>query len=796
MLNNYLIVALRSLRRQKGYAAINVVGLALGLAAFLFLAFWVQDERSFDRFHTHADRLYRLNKVFTPPEGPTARHALSPGPMGPTLEADFPDVEAAIRVMPAWGGMLLVHGETTLPTPDVLFADAEFLDAFDFRLLRGDPSTALVEPLSLVLSEHLAHALFGDADPLGQTLVGAGELTYTVTGIVEDVPAQSHLRYNALASWSTLVTGNGGLEAGWLERWLPQSIFTYVLLRPGADPAALEAKMPAFMATHFPERADQYHFYLQPLRDVYLGSTDVLYQRSMVQGNRAYVYVLGIVGVLILLIACANFTNLATARAMQRGKEVGVRKSVGAQRGQLVVRFLGEAVVLVGLALVAALALVEGFRPAFNAFTGKAAPAYAWAAPEVLLGLAGLTVLVALAAGLYPAVVLSGFRPAQALKGGDTVGGHRFRQILVTAQFAASIALLVGTAVVYQQMRFAQTQHPGYDREQIVVLPIGPTGLGQQIEPFRDALVRHPGVAAATGSSDVPGESFSTYTIVPEGRPEDEGLTAAALFLDDTDLLQTYGIDLAAGRFFAPDRPADSSAVVINEAMARTFGWTDAIGKRIDVPGEGGEHTVIGVVEDFQTASMHQAVAPLFMALQPSGGYMSVRITGEDVPATLAHLRATWERFEPRYPFDYSFLDETFAQLYAADRQLMRTLGLFAGLAVLIACLGLFGLAAYAAQQRRKEIGVRKVLGASVGSVVALLTRDFAALVLVGFAVAVPLAWWAMDRWLDGFAYRVALGPGVFVAAGLVALAVALAAVSGQAFRAAAADPVDALRNE
>ncbi len=796
MLKNYLTVALRQLRRQKGYAGLNVAGLAVGLACCLLIALWVRDERSFDRFHSENDRLYRLNKVHTLPTGGTELHALSSGPMGPQLVADYPEVEATVRILPWWGDLLFERGETSLTVPGVTFADRNVFEVFDFDLLRGDPATALEAPLSVVLTERLAEAFFGSDDPIGQTLLGFGDLTYTVTGIVEDTPPHSHLQYGSFVSWSSVVPGNGGLDFNWLTIWRPQSIYTYVLLRPDADPAALEAKLPGFMTEHFAERADQYRLYLQPLGDIYLGSMDILYQRSMVQGNRAYVYVLSVVALLILLIACVNFMNLSTARASRRAVEVGVRKSVGARRPQLIGQFLSEALLLVGLGLGLALVLVETVRPAFNQLVGKAMPAFAWTDPPVLIALAGLGLLVGLAAGTYPAFVLSAFRPARILKGSQTFGGRRFRQVLVTAQFAASIALLAGTFLVYSQMQFVLDENPGYDRDHLVTLPTGRTDIGDQAAAFKAEALRHPGITHATLTNNVPGQGFSTHTVVPEGRPEDEGLTAAGLFLDDTDLIETYGLTLAEGRFFDPARPADSSAIVLNQAMVRSLGWTDAVGKRFDMPGEIDEGTVIGVVEDFQIAAMYQEVAPLFMALDGSNGSLTVRLAGDDVAGALAHLEATWAQFEPRYPFEYQFLDDTFAQLYQSDRRLMQTLGLFAVLAILVACLGLLGLAAYTAERRTKEIGVRKVLGAGVASIIGLLSVDFLRLVGIGFVVAAPLAWFAAERWLDGFAYRIDVGLLPFVIAGALVLLLALVTVSTQALRAATADPVKALRYE
>ena len=789
-------LATRRLGRDAGYTALNIGGLAVGLACCLLIAMWVGDERAHDRFHTKSERLYRLNKINTQPTGEQSHEALSSGPMAPTLVADFPEVEAAVRILPWWGEVLLQRDEMSLPVSDVTFADANLFEVFDFQLLRGDPATALDAPLSIVLTEGLAHTFFGDDDPLGETLVGQGDLVYTITGIVEDTPLESHLQYSAFVSWASVAPGNGALEMDWLMRWLPQTLFTYVLLQPDADPAALESKLPSFMETHFADRAEQYHLYLQPLEEIYLNSTDILYQRSMALGNQMHVTVLSVVALLILLIACVNFMNLATARAGRRAGEVGVRKSVGAQRSQLIVQFLGEAFVLVALSLGVALVLVEGIRPWFNALIGTSVKPFAWTTPSVLAAILGLGMTVGLVAGLYPAFVISAFRPTRALKHDAGGGGRRFRQVLVTVQFAASIALLAGTALVVRQMQYVQSENPGYDREQIVVLPTGPTSIAEQAAAFKEELLRHPSILRVSASSNVPGESIGTYSIEPEGRLGDEGLTAALMMLDDAKFLETYGLTMASGRFFDSARAADSSAVVINEAMARSLGWTESVGRRFDVSGELEGGTVIGVVEDFQMASMHQEIEPLVVVLQPRPYNVSVRIAGGESASALAHLRTTWERFETRYPFEYAFLDDAFADLYESDQQLMQTLGVFAGLAILIACFGLLGLAAYTAERRKKEIGVRRVLGASVPSIVGLLSRDYLKLVVVGFVVAVPLAYIAAERWLASFAYRIDIGASSFAFAGGIVLAIAALTVGIHALRAATADPIRALRAE
>ncbi len=797
MVKQYVSLAARVLRKYRLYSAINVLGLAVGIACCVLISIWAREELAFDGFHENADRIYRINKVYTPTTGGRELHALTPGPMAGALLDEFPEIETATRILPSWGGMLLVNGETSVASQDVLFVDQSFADVFSFQMVRGDRSSALTTPASIVLTTSMAQALFGDEDPMGSVVVGGGDFDYTVTGIIEDTPDNSHLRYNALVSWSTIESTADLLNYSFLERWLPQTIYTYVMLRDGTSAGAVDAKLPDFTATHLASRADQYSFYLQPLSDVYLQSRDVLYQRSMVQGSGQSVRALGLVAFLILLIACVNFTNLTTAQATRRAREIGVRKSLGAHRRQLVTQFLAEAFALAGLAAIVSTVLLEASRPLFNALTGKEAAAFFWVRPDILLSLAAVWVLAGFLGGLYPAVVLSRLQPARAIKNVTRTkrrGG--LQTSLVTAQFAAAIVLIIASATVIRQMDFVQRTDPGFDREHVVVLPVGRTGIPNQLDAFKAELLESPGILAAAATSDVPGTSLSSYSVLPEGRSADEGIISDAVFLADTDLLNAYGMQMASGRFFDPNRPADSSAIVVNEAMVRSLGWTDAVGKRFDRVGEDHQGTIIGVVKDYHQASVHQEVAPIFFALERRIGALSVRVADSDVSAALGAMRTAWERFEPRYPFEYSFLDDDFAALYELDRRLMKTLSFFAILAVLVACLGLFGLAAFAAEQRTKEIGIRKVLGASATSVVTLLSRDYIRLVLVAFVIAAPLGFLIAQRWLDGFAYRINVGPGTLVIAGIAVLVTALLTVSTQAIRAAHNDPVKSLRYE
>lgn len=799
MFRTFLRSIWRTISRHKAHSFINIFGLALGLTCCILILLFVQTEVSFDRFHHNADRLYRLIKLVTPQTGGTEIHSISSGQMGPAMVRDFPEVEQCTRLLPWFDDILMTHDETTLKIPDVVFADSTFFSTFDFKLVYGDPRTALTRPLSIVLSEQTARKFFGDRIPIGESIVGFRDEVYTITGIIADAPANSHLRYNALISWSSTVAGVGPLEMPWLNNWLTQVAYTYVLLRPGTDAAALQQKLPDFMLRHFAEKANQYKLLLQPLTGIYLKSGHMLFTRGLRLGNIDYVYVFSAIAVLILLIACINFMNLATARATRRAKEVGVRKVLGADRRRLAYQFLGESAVFSLLAMILAALAVEVLLPAFNSFTGKELQFDPTSNLTLLGGIFFLTIFVGFIAGMYPALVLSRFQPVRALKGVWTGAPQAVlpRKILVTAQFAIAVALIAGTFVIYQQMVFTQKKNLGFKKEQIVVLPIGDTEIAVKFAAFKNELLQYPHIVSATGCNSVPGQGMMSFGLHPEGKPETEDWTAASIRIDDFDLLKTYGMSMADGRYFSPHFATDTTnGIVINESLARSLGWKQPIGKTMDVPGEVEHGRVIGVIKDFHMKSFHYPIEPLFLYYAPRHGNLSVRITTEDVPATIEFIRDAWRRFDSRYPFEYFFLDEQFDQLYASDQRLMETFTLFSILAIVVSGLGLLGLTSYATEQRVKEIGIRKVLGATVPGIVVLISRDFVKLVLIASVVAGPVAWLAMNRWLEDFAYRTEIGWWVFALAGCVALVIALLTIGAQAIRAARANPVKALRYE
>ena len=786
MLQNYFKIALRTLRRQPGYAFINLGGLALGLTCSFLIILFVRHELSYDDFHTNADRIHRVLL-----ESETQRQAFTSASYAPRLEAMYPEIEAAIR-MDFRGSYLRVGNDLLSLGQQLLFTDAVFLEAFDFPMLQGNAATALAAPRSIVLTESGARSLFGRTDVVGEVIGYANQFDLTVTGLVADPPANSHLRFGALVSFPTM-TDLMGADA--LEDDTNYNYQTYVLLKPGVSLGALRQKLPAYGIHHYGEENGRQRWVaLQPLAEIHT-TTDVRWDYGTnVDPN--YLLGFGLIGLFILVIACVNFTNLATARATGRAKEVGVRKSIGAQRGQLIAQFLGESVVMSAGAVLLALGLVVALLPWFNDLIGTQA-SFDWAN----LGVLGLLVVIGLGAGVlagsYPAFYLSAFRPARVLKG-DAGGSRRaaaLRKGLIVLQFSIAVFLIIATLTVYNQLRYVQSKELGFDKEQVVF--VSGRALGDNFEAFEQELLQHPAFLQVSKSVHVPGRAFTSQTYNWPGAEEEEGKSISALIIDP-DYVETMGLTILEGRNLSWDRPTDvTQAYLVNEALVRDMGWADPIGQPFRVWSNEEMGEVVGVVQDFHFKSLHQTIEPVVMRMEPSwGGLAVVRFAGGDVGGMLATLETTFKKFAPGYPFRYTFLDQDFERLYQEEQEMGQLFGVFAGLAIFLACLGLFGLAAFAAAQRTKEIGVRKVLGASVLNLVGLLSKDFLVLVGVAFVVAAPLAYFAMTTWLSAFAYHISLGVGTFVLALFLAVAIAFLTVGFQALRASTVNPVQALRYE
>jgi len=788
MIKSYLKIALRNLHKHRSYTALNVVGLGLGVFCCLLILLFVQDERSYDRFHENADRIYRVT-VHQTYGGQTNDHLLAPVGMGATLAAALPAVEQATKVR-SYASTLVTRGDQPFYEDGVFAADPTFFDVFSFSLLQGNPETALANPRSVVLCEHLTRKYFGEENPVGQSL-RLNTTDYEVTGVAAEVPHNAHFHFHLLLSF------NPESVFGSVDSWAGGAYPTYLLLAEGYTAADVEAALPPLKAKYLnEEQAARIGYGFQPLTAIHLYSN---LEGSELEptGDIRYVYLFATIALLVLLIACVNYMNLATARSARRAREVGVRKALGANRSHLRRQFLGESLVMSSLAVALGIALVELALPTFNRLVQKEIAVQYLGPDSILPVLLGIVLLVGLIAGSYPAFFLSAFNPARVLKSA-TAGSRRgywLRSGLVTFQFAVSIMLIVATVVVQHQLNYVQTKRLGFDKEHVVVIRTRGA-----VKDTRAAFTE-----ALAGLSSVKNVAENTPTgmhlrgpAYPEGWDEDgEGVMTWLTYID-YDFLPTLGIEIAEGRAPSADHATDArDAVLVNEAAVREYGWDDPVGKTIRLNDE--QHRVIGVVKDYHYRSLKEAIAPLVLMIgadQLAYSDIAARVYPTDLPATLAALEATWKTFAPDRPFEYRFLDEEFGKYYQAEQRLGRIFGAFSFLAILISCLGLFGLASFTTEQRTKEIGIRKVLGASASGLVVMLSKDFTRLIGLAFLVSAPLAYFAMNQWLEDFAYRIDISWPIFLTAGLAALGVALLTVSYQAIKAALADPVKSLRYE
>lgn len=810
MLTNYLKIAWRNVRKNRAFAAINILGLAIGMATCLLISLFVRDELSYDRFHQNADRIYRVVLRGTL-NGEQLREANVMPPVAQTLQSRFPEVEETVRLR-GIGFPRLTYGEKSFREDKVTYADSTLFRVFTLPLLKGDARTALTRPNTVVITQKTAQRYFGDEDPMGKVLtMDNGRATFTVTGVMANVPRNSHFQFDLFASMASLPEANQ-------TNWMQSNFFTYLLLPDGYDYRQLEAKLVPVVQTHmapplekvlgmsraeFRKNGTLVGLFLQPLTDIHLHS-DLKPETDLEPGGDVrYVYLFGAIAVFMLLLACINFMNLSTAGAAKRAKEVGVRKVLGSAKSRLIGQFLTESALLTSLALVLAVGLVVALLPLFNSLAGKALTLNLTRTPWVLPGLIGFGLLVSLLAGSYPAFFLSSFRPISVLKSA-TVGTGRsgLRSGLVVFQFLVSISLIIATTVVYQQLRYIQTIRLGYDKEQVLVLE-GTGALGKNEAVFRRQLTQDSRVVNASVSGFLPNTRYNTGLIAMQPDRNDAQMTRMSWFGIDPYYLPTLGMTLAAGRNFAPNSRSDSAGVLINETAARLFGWSkSAIGRSLTHPaidGSGADaqtYRVIGVVKDFHFRSLHERIAPAVMTLSDNAGSIIVKTRTADITGLLSSIKSQWAAFGTEEPFTYSFLDESYRASYEAELKTSRILALFAGLTIFVACLGLFGLATFTAEQRTKEIGVRKVLGASVASIVQLLAKDFLKLVLIAMVIASPIAGYAMHRWLQEFAYRIDITWWVFAVAGLLAVGIALLTVSFQSIKAALMNPVKSLRSE
>ena len=779
MFKNYLTVAFRSMLRHKGFAFIHVFGLSIGLASCMLIGLYIHDEVRYDSFHEKADRVYRVLRQFDLPDLQTTIET-TPTALAVVAE-QLPDVERATRM--AWSSPIVKRGTQEFVESGFLYTEAGFFELFSYPLSRG--TAALDRPGTLVLSERMAAKYFADEDPVGQMLV-VDDRDVEVTGVMSPTPAQSHLRFDFVGS---IEIADDQLNWGFNNH------LTYLLLREGAAKEGVTHQVAAVIAENRPEQiggVNDFIPHLQPIRDIHLGegvSVDITSR-----GNILYVYLFGALAVFVLLLACINFMNLATARSLDRAREVGMRKTLGAKRAQLVGQFLGESVLTSAVALALAFGLCFVLLPSLNDFTGKNLSFSMLFKGSLPLFIAGLVLGTGLIAGSYPALVLSHFKPIRALKGVVTGGrGDGLRKGLVIFQFALSIALIASTGVVLSQLSYMQSAGLGFEAEHL--LTVEQAGyLGSKIQAFEEEASRITGVESVSSGFSMPG----TFFINSMWQTDDPGSEAHNLDYTfvDFDYIETLGIEMVAGRSINPAYSTDSSAVMLNETAAFDFGWSadEAVGKKLR-RGDS-EFTVVGVAKDFHYRSLHETIYPLALfGPWRSSRYAAIRLSGENVPLTLASLKGVWQQFS-ELPFSYSFLADNLASQYRSEQVLSRVFIVFSGLAILIACLGLFGLVAFMAEKRTKEFGIRKTLGASTGNLLTLLSKDFLKLVMVAFLVAVPVGFVAMNRWLEQYAYRIEIDLRVFLLAGGLAFVIALGTVSFQSIKAAFANPVTSLRHE
>ena len=812
MLLNYLKIILRNLRRQKGYAFINIAGLSLGVACCIIIFLYVQHELSYDKFHPDADRIYRVAVERNAPNDVTVS-AQTPPPLAAALVNDLPSVEKATRI---WrdrsGRTTLRYDSNQFYEERVFFADSNFFDIFPMQFIDGDPQTALSEPFAIVLTASMASKYFGTDNPIGKTITlrepsDRDLFQYHVTGVIQNPPANMHFKADFLASYMSQRWSRS-------QNWHGFAPYTYITIQPGATPKEVAANLPAMLDRYatpqtaeafglsedsFEEADHSYRYFLQPVTDIHLGSH--LSDEIEANGNATAVYLFGIIALFILLNACVNFINLATARSTKRAREVGMRKALGSSRWQIVRQFLVESLAYSSIAVVLAVITINFTLPVFYSLTGKELALPPFNEIWLWLSLIGLTVTVGLLAGSYPALFLSAFQPTSVLVGSPRLSNSRsiLRNGLVMFQFAISIALMVGAIVVYSQLTFMIEKDLGFDKSRTLVIE-GAEVLHPRGETFKDILRQQPGILSVSNAERTPGSPMETelFRLIDVANAD---LTPLQYTYTGFDFVETLGLTVIDGRSLSRDYASDSTAVLLNESAVRALNILDPVGKKLEWPDEG-IYTIVGVVEDFHFQSLHTSIQPLaLLGPDPRNQnrpnlLMTVRIDGRDLPTTLSLIQKTWEAFAPQNPYAYRFLDADFRRLHQADRLTSRLFGAFAGLAILIACMGLFGLAAYTAEQRTKEIGVRKTLGATAIQIITLLSKDFFKLVLLAFIIAAPLAYLAMNKWLSDFAYHIDVSWSLFVLVAIIVTTVTIITVSFQAIRASLANPVDALRYE
>ena len=806
MFKNYLKTAIRNLLRYKGFAIINISSLTIGIIGCLVIGLFVWDEWQYDKDIPGGENVYRIYEQRKNNEAITYGASVVPA-YATFLKRTFPEVDTTTRILMSLDKFLVETGEKRNYEDKGWFVESSFFKVFPLKFTQGDPATALVEPRTVVITEELAKKYFNNENPVNKTLY-IDKDTFAVKGVLAKLPEHFHLNFRYLMSLPS-----AGVEKERMDLWTWHQFYTYIKVKPGANVQQLQDKLQAHMKKEiFPTlRQSGFTFlpFFQPLKDIHLKSSDFIYDNA-VRGNQSYVNALTNIALFVLVIACFNFINLATARSFRRAKEIGVRKVVGADRKQLVMQFIGETILLSVTSMLISIAVTFFIVPLLNQFTGKSIDFNPFTNPLLGLIILGAGIVIGMLAGIYPALVLSGFQPIKVLKNmklAGNSGGALLRKALVVIQFAVSVLLIVSTTIVYRQTKFLNNKDLGFNNEQVIYFQTR-GDVDAKLETFKDEIKRSPNVLSVTSGYGLPGDQYAGDGVITFGADGQKD-RSANVFLGDHDYVKTLGLRIVAGRDFSRDMATDvREAFLINQTAVKEWGYgtpEKAIGQPMhwnewvpqDTLNPIKKGKIIGVIEDFHYKSLHEKVTPTVIQIYPAVVFkIAVKLKTADIKNTIAYINGIWNRFSPGYPLDYKFMDETYGAMYKAESKLSDLLWIFTVMAIVVGCMGLFGLAAFSAEQRTKELGIRKVLGANAFDIVGLLSKNFLLLVIIASVIAVPIAWWRMNNWLEDFPYRVNISWWIFGIAIIAALAIALLTVSFQAIKAALANPVKSLRTE
>ena len=792
MINNYIKTAIRNLLRNKTYSVINIVGFAIGLTVSILLIFYVKHEMSYDNFHEKKERIFRL--AFESSDGnQTDKRINTLTVMGPELKHEFPEITDFVRMSVYWGGTL-AFDDQAFQEKKIRYADSSFFDVFSFSLIKGNPETVLKGPNKIVLTEKQAIKMFGNTDILGKTINYNNKNNLSISGIVEDLPTTSHIKFSALISFETIYQNMPEYHFGWNGGW---AYYTYLLLNQKAPDDGFLTKLDGFFYEKLGKDLEEHGWSISPL--IQKMDRIYLHHQAMARepgssGNLSNLYVFSLIAMIILVIASINFMNLTTAQSIKRIKEVGIRKVVGAPKNKLIAQFIGESVLITFIAMTLSIILIEVFLPQFNNLLGKDFSVYNSANINILLGVPFLVLLIGILSGTYPAFFISSYKPSQILKGGSFTGKqkHNLQNSLIVAQFVISITLIISSVIIYSQLNYMQNKNLGYNKENLLSISLESDRVIEKSRVLKKELLNLPNIEEVSIADNYPGLGVASNGYVPEGHSEPQIINVLYV---DPDYVETLQLEIAEGRDFENDRKSDEQTYLVNEVLVKSLNWKNPIGKTID---RNGPKKIIGVVKDFHFASMHEEIKPLIFTLKEPWAERKalVKMQGNQTKKTLQSIQKKWKEMYGNEPFIYEFVDNTFKQAYKVDIQFSRIVLFFSLLAIFIACLGLFGLTAFSTEQRTKEIGIRKAMGATVFRINSLIIKQYTRWVIAANLIAWPTAWYAMDQWLLKYAYKIDIHVGYFLLAAVIAFVIAFLTVSYQSVRAAKTNPVDSLRYE